>query len=81
MRRDGSAALDLAFVAAGRFDAFWEFDLKPWDIAAGALLIREAGGSVTAIDGTRLDLMGGSTLASNGRIAAAMIAALDLGRL
>ena len=44
VRRDGSAALDLAFVAAGRFDAFWEWDLKPWDVAAGALLIAEAGG-------------------------------------
>jgi myo-inositol-1(or 4)-monophosphatase len=78
LRRDGSAALDLAFVAAGRFDAFWEFDLKPWDIAAGALLIREAGGTVTAIDGSPLDLPNGSTLGSNGRLHTAMIAALDL---
>ena len=68
VRRDGSAALDLAFVAAGRFDGFWEWDLKPWDIAAGALLIREAGGSVTAIDGSELDLAGGSVAASNGRL-------------
>jgi myo-inositol-1(or 4)-monophosphatase len=67
VRRDGSAALDLAYVAAGRFDAFWEFDLKPWDIAAGALLVREAGGTVTAIDGGPLSLDDGSTLASNGR--------------
>ena len=76
VRRDGSAALDLAFVSAGRFDGFWEWDLKPWDIAAGALLIREAGGSVTAIDGTPLDLAGGSVAASNGRLHAELCAAL-----
>jgi myo-inositol-1(or 4)-monophosphatase len=80
VRRDGSAALDLAFVAAGRFDAFWEHDLKPWDIAAGALIIREAGGTVTAIDGSPLDIANGSTLGSNGRIHTAMIGALDLER-
>ncbi len=68
VRRDGSAALDLALVAAGRFDGFWEWDLKPWDIAAGALLIAEAGGRVSAIDGSGLDLASGSVAASNGRI-------------
>jgi myo-inositol-1(or 4)-monophosphatase len=78
VRRDGSAALDLAFVAAGRFDAFWEFDLKAWDVAAGALLVREAGGTVSAIDGAALDIANGSTLASNGRIHAEMITALRL---
>ncbi len=51
VRRDGSAALDLAYVAAGRFDGFWEFDLHPWDVAAGMLLVSEAGGAVTRIDG------------------------------
>jgi len=66
VRRDGSAALDLALVAAGRFDAFWEWDLKPWDVAAGALLVEEAGGRVTAIDGGPHRLDGGSTAASNG---------------
>jgi myo-inositol-1(or 4)-monophosphatase len=66
VRRDGSAALDLAFVAAGRFDAFWEWDLKPWDVAAGALLIEEAGGRVTAIDGSLFDLAAGSIAATNG---------------
>jgi myo-inositol-1(or 4)-monophosphatase len=66
VRRDGSAALDLAFVAAGVFDAFWEFDLKPWDVAAGYVLITEAGGRVTGIDGEPLDLDAGSILASNG---------------
>ena len=62
MRRDGSAALDLAFVARGRFEAFWEYDLKAWDVAAGALLVREAGGHVTAIDGGVYSVAGGSIL-------------------
>jgi myo-inositol-1(or 4)-monophosphatase len=77
LRRDGAAALDLAFVAAGRFEAFWEFDLKPWDIAAGTLLVREAGGSVSAIDGTPLDLTDGSTLATNGTVHAEMLRLLS----
>ncbi len=76
VRRDGSAALDLALVAAGRFDAFWEWDLKPWDVAAGALLIAEAGGRVSAIDGSPLDLANGSIAASNGRLHAELCAAL-----
>jgi myo-inositol-1(or 4)-monophosphatase len=76
VRRDGSAALDLAFVAAGRFEAFWEFDLKAWDVAAGALIVREAGGRATATDGSPLDLDGGSILASNGRVHAEMVTAL-----
>lgn len=66
VRRDGSAALDLALVAAGRFDAFWEWDLKPWDVAAGTLLIAEAGGAVSSIDGGPHRLDGDSILASNG---------------
>lgn len=53
IRRAGAAAIDLAYVACGRYDAFWELDLAPWDIAAGILLIEEAGGIVTGIDGTR----------------------------
>lgn len=65
VRRDGSAALDLALVAAGRFDAFWEWDLKPWDVAAGALLIEEAGGRVSAIDGGPHRLDGGSIAAAS----------------
>lgn len=68
LRRDGSAALDLAFVSAGVYDAFWEWDLSPWDVAAGALMIQEAGGEATAIDGTPLDIAAGSILASNGAI-------------
>jgi myo-inositol-1(or 4)-monophosphatase len=77
LRRDGSAALDLAYVADGRFEGFWESALRPWDIAAGALLVREAGGTVTAIDGTQFDLATGSTLATNGAIHAAMITLLS----
>ncbi len=62
IRRMGSAALDLAYVAAGRFDGFFEFGLKAWDIAAGALLITEAGGRMTRIDGEPLDLALGDVL-------------------
>jgi myo-inositol-1(or 4)-monophosphatase len=76
VRRDGSAALDLAFVAAGRYDAFWEWDLQPWDVAAGALLIEEAGGRASAIEGTPLDIAAGSILASNGTIHAELQALL-----
>ncbi len=77
VRRDGSAALDLALVAAGRYDAFWEWDLKPWDVAAGALLIAEAGGRVTAMDRSPLDIVRGSIAASNGRIHDQLCALLD----
>src|SRR3546814_20170800 len=65
IRRFGAAALDLAFVAAGRFDGFWEADLSPWDIAAGIVLVQEAGGYVTQIDGKRNPLNTGSVLAAN----------------
>ena len=68
VRRDGSAALDLAYVAAGRFDGFWEWDLHAWDVAAGTLIVREAGGIVTQIDGSSSTLTAGSILASNGII-------------
>ncbi|HTW23771.1 MAG TPA: inositol monophosphatase family protein [Candidatus Baltobacteraceae bacterium] len=68
VRRDGSAALDLCSVACGRFDAYWEFRLNSWDTAAGVLLVREAGGAVTAIDGGPYHLGGPSLVASNGLI-------------
>jgi myo-inositol-1(or 4)-monophosphatase len=68
MRRGGSAALDLAYVACGRFDGFWELDLSPWDIAAGALLIDEAGGSITDMWGKPDYLKNGDVLASNGAL-------------
>jgi myo-inositol-1(or 4)-monophosphatase len=64
IRRTGSAALDLAYVAAGRFDGFFEFRLKPWDIGAGALLVTEAGGVMTQIDGSPFDVNHGDVLAS-----------------
>jgi myo-inositol-1(or 4)-monophosphatase len=65
IRRFGSAAIDLACVAAGRFDAFWERDLHAWDIAAGILLVREAGGVVTNLDGSPDPLKNGDVLAAN----------------
>lgn len=73
VRRTGSAALDLAWVACGRTDAFWEFGLKPWDIAAGALIVEESGGHVSNMDGSALDLSGGNIIASNGRLHQQMI--------
>ncbi len=65
LRRAGSAALDLAYVAAGRMDGFWELGLRPWDIAAGALIIREAGGLVSDIDGGENFLKTGDVVAAN----------------
>ena len=74
VRRDGSAALDLAYVAAGRFDCFWEFGLHAWDIAAGALIIREAGGRVSGIDGTALVIEGEHIMATNAHVHDEMVA-------
>jgi myo-inositol-1(or 4)-monophosphatase len=68
VRRDGSAALDLAYVACGRFDGFWEEKLAPWDMAAGALLVREAGGKVSDYLEGPVDLSAGNIVASNGPI-------------
>ena len=68
VRRDGSAALDLAYIACGRFDGFWEDGLNPWDLAAGVLLIEEAGGKVTDFNGTALDIYSAKVMASNGLI-------------
>jgi myo-inositol-1(or 4)-monophosphatase len=65
VRRFGSAALDLAYVAAGRFDGYWETDLKPWDVSAGVVLVQEAGGYVTEIGGGRVPQAGESVLAAN----------------
>lgn len=66
VRRLGSAALDLAYVAAGRFDGFWEVKLNPWDVAAGQLLVEEAGGKVTHYNGDHYRLDGDTIIASNG---------------
>ncbi len=68
VRRAGSAALDLAYVACGRLDAFWEFGLNPWDMAAGVLLIREAGGESSDMHGGPLNLKGPHVLADNGTL-------------
>lgn len=68
VRRDGSAALDLCYVACGRFDGFWEFNLKRWDVAAGILIVREAGGAVTDLNGVPYHLGGEAIVATNKRI-------------
>jgi myo-inositol-1(or 4)-monophosphatase len=73
VRRAGSAALDLCCVACGRFDAFWEFNLNPWDTAAGVLIIEEAGGRVTRFDGSPFHIDSRETLASNGRVHPALM--------
>jgi len=73
VRRPGAAALDLAYVACGRLDGFWEFALNPWDVAAGILLIREAGGTCTSMSGAPLALDGPHLLADNGAIHAEML--------
>jgi myo-inositol-1(or 4)-monophosphatase len=73
VRRDGSAALDLAYVACGRFDGFWEDGLSPWDIAAGALLISEARGRITNFNDQKLDIYNEQVLASNVLIHDAMM--------
>jgi myo-inositol-1(or 4)-monophosphatase len=77
LRRDGSAALDLCYVACGRLDGFWELDLHPWDVAAGALLVEEAGGRTSDASGGALPRSGVEVVASNGRIHDAMIAVLQ----
>jgi len=73
LRRGGSAALDLSYVAAGRMDGFWEESLMPWDVAAGALLVIEAGGRVTGYGGEPFDLSAGHVVAGNERIHEAMV--------
>lgn len=76
VRRAGSAALDLAYVACGRFDGFWEFKLSPWDLAAGVLMVAEAGGKVTSYNGEDYDIFSGEALASNGKIHTQMLGVL-----
>lgn len=77
VRRAGSAALDMAYIAAGRFDGFWELKLQPWDTAAGWLIVEEAGGSVTDISGETYRLDSPSILATNGKIHRSMIGELE----
>lgn len=76
VRRDGSAAVDLAYIACGRFDGFWEDGLNAWDIAAGVLLIEEAGGQVTDYTGGKLNIYTPRVLASNGLVHDAMMRVL-----
>ena len=76
VRRLGSAALDLCYVAAGRFDGFWEEQLHPWDIAAGALIVEEAGGRVTDFSDRAIDLFNGQIVVSNGRLHADMLSVI-----
>ena len=68
IRRDGSAALDLCYVAAGRLDAYWEFKLHAWDVAAGILIVEEAGGVVTGAEGEPPPASGVSVVATNGKL-------------
>lgn len=77
VRRSGSAALDLAYVACGRFDGYWERGLSPWDITAGIVILQEAGGKVTAYDTTPIELNSGRILATNGHLHTALSHALQ----
>jgi myo-inositol-1(or 4)-monophosphatase len=79
LRRDGSAGLNLSYVAAGRFDGFWEVKLSPWDMAAGLLIVREAGGIITSLSGEAFSLYGGGVLASNGLIHKQMLGVIREG--
>lgn len=76
IRRDGAAALDLCYVAAGRLDAFWEERLQPWDMVAGSVILEEAGGRVTRFDGSPTGLVADELLATNGLLHEAMLAVL-----
>lgn len=78
IRRPGSAAIDLCYVAVGRFDGFWEFNLYPWDVAAGALLIKEAGGRVTNMAGENYSIYSDNILVSNGLVHRDMVNILGL---
>jgi len=76
VRRCGSAAIDLCYVACGRFDGFWEMKLSPWDTAAGAVILREAGGRITDFQGRPVDIYKPEVCASNGLIHEAMLAVI-----
>lgn len=80
VRRDGAAALDLAFVACGRLDGFWEMKLAPWDVAAGSLIVTEAGGQVSNLENGKLDFSSGHILATNSAIHSQVVEALRVSR-
>ncbi|MGI8854548.1 MAG: inositol monophosphatase family protein [Thermomicrobiales bacterium] len=79
-RRDGAAALDICYVAAGRFDGFWELNLQPWDMAAGALVVQEAGGTISDPSGNPYRVDGNDIVASNGHLHTLMLDVLAMGR-
>jgi myo-inositol-1(or 4)-monophosphatase len=76
IRRIGAGAIDMAYVACGRYDAYWEQSVSPWDLAAGAAIVSEAGGRVTDTRGGRLDIMNGTVLACTPQILDELLAAL-----
>ncbi|MCK5237670.1 MAG: inositol monophosphatase [Deltaproteobacteria bacterium] len=80
IRRAGAAALDLCYLASSRFDGFWELKLKPWDLAAGVLILKEAGGRVSDLAGNEFSIYDGDVLASNGAIHGQMMEVLKKGR-
>lgn len=80
VRRDGSAALDLSYVACGRLDAYWELKLAPWDLAAGTLLVTEAGGKISNLTGDEFDLNTGHVIASNALIHDELVDLLSFGQ-
>lgn len=80
IRRPGAAALDLCYVACGRLDGFWELSLNPWDVAAGSLIVREAGGSITDLEGAPYRLEVPQLVASNGHLHGKLIGALGVSR-
>jgi len=80
IRRAGSAALDLAYVACGRFDGFWEMKLRPWDVAAAALMVREAGGRISDFSGEAFSIYGNECLASNALVHDQMLKTLNQGK-
>ena len=75
IRRPGSASIDLCYLASGRIDGFWECKLKPWDVAAASVIVREAGGHITDFKGNKFSILGNETLASNSRIHDEMVEA------
>ncbi len=80
VRRLGSAALDLCYVACGRFEGFWEVQLKPWDVAAGKLIVEESGGKISDFDGNNYSIYDESILATNGLVHNDMISVLQKGK-
>lgn len=79
IRRPGAATIDLCYLAAGRFDGFWEYKLKPWDVAAAAVIVREAGGQMSDFQGGAFNIYGEETLASNGKIHEEMLEVVKTG--